>query len=129
MTTEKPIGTKFLNVDLDIRTQSGLDELINAFNSSAFVLSKTEHQASFELSEIYPASIDEAVLHFSVLIKAFPLHIRTLWEQCEVRQMNIGIQGGVEPYAAYFALSENAVLLLASIHAEIVFTVYGSGLS
>jgi hypothetical protein len=91
------------------------------------VLNKTKHEASIELSGIQPKSIDEAVLHFSALIKALPSRVSTIWEQCEVRKMNIGIQGGAQPHEAYFALSENTVSLLASIRAEIVFTVYGYG--
>jgi hypothetical protein len=38
--------TEFLNVDLDLHVRDGLDDMIDAFGASVFVLQRTAHQVS-----------------------------------------------------------------------------------
>jgi hypothetical protein len=40
--------------------------------------------------------------------------------------MNIGIQGGTEPHAAYFTIRSETVRQLASFQIEIALTVYAA---
>ena len=58
------------------------------------------------------------------LIHALPPVGRNIWNQCDCRSFNIGIEGGNEPHAAVFAISSEVVALLAEIQAEISLTIY-----
>jgi len=116
--------TTFLNADLDIRAKQGLKELVEAFGSSVIILNdETEGAVSLEL-ESQSQYVDEAILNFYEIIHALPLEIRKIWDQCEVRSINIGIQAGSTPTSKEFRLSHSAISLLSSINAEVVITVY-----
>jgi hypothetical protein len=115
--------TEFLNVDLDIRARSRLHDLLMPIARRILVLHQTEREASIELSA-NATSLEPTILRFVRLIKSLPPEARNIWDRCQYRRMNIGIQAGTEPYAAEFALSHKALTALASIHAEIVVTVY-----
>jgi hypothetical protein len=115
--------TEFLNVDLEIRARTGLDELLRSMAPSVIVLNQSEHFASIELNEDYP-SPEETVVKLIELITSLPPAARDIWNQCGWRRLDIGIQARNEPYAATFALSERTVSLIAAFKLEVVFTVY-----
>ena len=115
--------THFLNVDLDIRARAGLDELLRSMAPSVIVMYQAEQSASVELNESY-LSLDETIVKLAELIKSLPFHARNIWDQCEARELNIGIQAGNEPYAATFAISSKAVLMLAEAKFEVIITTY-----
>jgi hypothetical protein len=118
--------TRFLNVDLDLYWGGpALPELLLALEPDLFVLHQDEHRASLELSE-QPEDVEAAITGFAERILRLPPDVRALWDRCGKRTMDIGIQSGEQPSSAYFTLSSRTVALLASIQAELVFTVYGS---
>lgn len=123
MSTEKQNKTRFLNVDLDIQCMSGLENLLNFLNPHVFVLGKDEKSASVELNTQY-RSLDETLQGFVELIKSLPQQSANIWNHCEKRVFNIGIQGGIEPREAFFFLSHKTISLLTSIQAEVQITVY-----
>ena len=69
-------------------------------------------------------SLDETIVKLVELIKSLPSQARNIWDQCEARELNIGIQAGNEPYAATFAISSKAVLMLAEAKFEVIITTY-----
>ncbi len=115
--------TAFLNVDLDIRAASGLNEILTSIASSVVVLHQTEQDASIELAG-NTASLEETVVSLVKLIESLAPNARKIWNLCEFRKFNIGVQAGKEPHAACFALSRTAISLLSAVQAEVVFTVY-----
>jgi hypothetical protein len=115
--------TDFLNVDLDLRAERGLDELLGALEPFVIVLNNTTHEASVELNGTF-SSLEETLVNLISLVNAHPPQARTIWNQCDFRRMNIGIQAGHEPHQTYFAISSKVVSLLASVQAEITLTVY-----
>jgi hypothetical protein len=119
---EKSVTT-FLNVDLDLRAQSGLEELLAHLQPAAFVLHQTAEFACVEASKEH-WSLEQAVVDLVEIIQSLPPQAKAIWSRCESRTFNIGIQAGSEPHQAYFALSGNAVSLLASVQADITITVY-----
>ena len=123
MPSKKQPITQFLNVDLDVCVRSGLENLIEAMSPHVVILHQTKETASLELSEETP-NLDEAIIRFAQLIAALPPQAKNIWNQCERRSMNIGIQAGLEPRSAAFLLSSKAVSALTDIRSEIVFTVY-----
>lgn len=125
MPSESAAQTDFRNVDLDIRAQSGLQELLEGLKDSIYVMNnETQGFASVELLDVQPESIDHAVRLYFDLVQALSPRLRNIWDNCEIRCMNIGVQAGTEPYSKLFNISRETISLLSSIHADVVFTVY-----
>jgi hypothetical protein len=116
-------ATSFLNVDLDLRDEHGLDDLLRHLGDDVFVLHQTAQEASLELSGEHE-SLESCVRGWIALVQALPDEARRLWNRCDDRKLNVGIQAGVEPHAEYFSMSREAVSLLASVQFEIVLTIY-----
>ena len=114
--------THFLNVDLDIRARAGLDQLLRSMAPSVIVMNQSEHFASVELNETL--SLEETAVKFIELIESFSPAVRDIWNRCEWRRLNIGVQAGSQPHSSTFALSERIVSLIAAVKLEVVFTVY-----
>jgi hypothetical protein len=115
--------TKFLNMDLDIHAQTGLEQLLRSISSSVMVLHQAEQKASVELNESF-ASLEETAVGLVKLINSMGRQARDIWDQCEWQRLNIGIQAGNEPYASTFAISSKTVSMLADAKFEVSFTVY-----
>ena len=123
MPSEEESVTTFLNVDLDLQAQYGIEELLGYLGSSVIVLNQTEQFASIESTRSH-SSPEETIRNLIELIHALPPEGRDIWNQCDYRRFNIGIEGGNEPHAAVFAISSEVVSLLAGIQAEITLTIY-----
>ncbi|KRR25055.1 hypothetical protein CQ14_25605 [Bradyrhizobium lablabi] len=115
--------TQFLNVDLDIRVQGGLETLLDAMGSSVVVLNQAAQTASVELNA-YDLSLEEAAARLAELVNSLSPEARTIWGQCELRSLNIGILAGVEPHSSEFAISKETVSAIADAGLEVVVTVY-----
>jgi hypothetical protein len=115
--------TRFLNVDLDLRAEAGIEELLGYLEPSMLVLNKTAMEATLELNQEYD-SLEETVAGFIAVVRSLPPPAISLWERCELRRMNIGVQAGMQPHQALFVLSKDAVASLADVRAEVMFTVY-----
>jgi hypothetical protein len=115
--------TTFLNVDLEIRVQSGLEELLGHFEPLAFALHQTTQDALVELNAEYN-SLEDCLVKLVELVQSLPEQARTIWDRCEFRRMNIGIQAGYEPHDTCFTISSRTIALLAGLQTELSFTVY-----
>jgi hypothetical protein len=123
MSSKDKSVTEFLNVDLDIRVQAGLQAILDAMASSVIVLNQSAQTASVELNENY-SSLEETTARLVELVNSLPPEAKTIWGQCELRNLNVGIQAGVEPHSSAFAISQETVSALADAGLEVVFTVY-----
>jgi hypothetical protein len=123
--SEKSSSTMFLNVDIDIHAEAGLDELLRTFGSFVLVLNQTEKDASFELAQEY-STLDDTLINLIQLVQSLPLEAKNIWNECDFRKFNIGIQCGHGCYETSFPISEKTLTLLASIQAEIAVTIYAS---
>ena len=123
MPSDETSTTAFLNVDLDLHAQHGIGELLGYFGTSATVLNQTELFASIESTKNHD-SLEEAIRNLIELIHTLPPEGRNVWNQCDYRRFNIGIEGGNEPHAAEFTISSEVVSLLAGIQAEMILTIY-----
>jgi hypothetical protein len=115
--------TEFLNVDLDIRGRAGLEELLEAMASDVIVMSQSAETASVELNEAY-LSLEETAAKLIALINSLPPEAKAIWDQCESRRLDVGIQAGVEPYSSTFDISKETVSALAAAGFEVAFTIY-----
>jgi hypothetical protein len=125
MSSENKSVTEFLNVDLDIRAQDGLQTLLDALAPFVVVLNQTEKTASLELNESC-SSLEETAAGLIEAVNSLPPEAKAIWERCELRSLNIGIQAGAEPQSSGFAISKETVSAIADARLEVVFTVYAS---
>jgi hypothetical protein len=125
MAFEGKSATEFLNIDLDLRAPSGLESLLRFLEPSVLVMNQAEQEASIELNA-QASSLEGTLVLWIELIQSLPEAARAIWDQCELRSMNIGIQGGTEPHAAYFTIGSETVRQLASFQIEIALTVYAA---
>jgi hypothetical protein len=117
--------TRFLNVDLLIRTQSGCSNLLSALGDSVFVLYSDEHGANLELLGEQPESPESAIVRFSSLITRLSGDAREEWNRCQERILDVGILPGEEPHETRYRLAASTLALAASMGADVAFTVYG----
>jgi hypothetical protein len=125
MAFEGKSSTEFLNIDLDLRAPSGLEDLLRFLEPSVLVMRQAAQEASIELNA-EASSLEGTLVLWIELIQSLPEPVRAIWDQCEVRSMNIGIQGGIEPHAAYFTIPSETVRQLATLQIEIALTVYAA---
>ncbi|AKQ67753.1 hypothetical protein A176_004665 [Myxococcus hansupus] len=115
--------TTFLNVDLILKSQTGVSKLLTALGESILVLNDEQGFVSLELAE-QPASPEEAVNQLLSLIDALPTEARDEWAQCNERTLDVGIQSGASPHEASFRMSSTVLARAANLGADVVFTVY-----
>jgi hypothetical protein len=115
--------TQFLNVDLDLRSTQDLTSLLEAMKAHAFTLHHEADHARLELRD-HPDEVDGTLLGFIAAVEALPPPARALWDQCEERALDIGIQAGATPHSTTFSIAATTVEKLARIGATLCFTVY-----
>jgi hypothetical protein len=123
MTASDSAATEFLNVDLDLRLKDGLDALLGYLEPSTLLLHRTEQEASLELLR-ESRSLEETLRDWVECVDALPPEAKELWRRCDMRQLNIGIQAGHRPHAAFFASPSALIATIADAQFEIAFTVY-----
>ncbi len=111
--------TELLNVGLELRTEGELDDFLAALGNKIIVTGRegpntSLFYASLEFKETCN-SVDEMVAMVLATVRSLPPNIQATWEGCVSRQVNIGIQGGVEPANCQFDLSDKTAALLASM--------------
>jgi hypothetical protein len=58
------------------------------------------------------------------LIKCLPRSERQLWNTAKIRDFNIGLQAGLQPFCTEFALEAETVRATSDLDARIVLSVY-----
>ena len=119
-------STRFLNVDLDLRAKFGLKKLLKAFGSKIIVMNHEIEGRAYVEATKQPKSIDDAILNYFKMVKSLSSTDQSIWENCEVRRMNIGIHAGELPHEKAFSLSKKSIERLHMLNAEVVFTVYAN---
>lgn len=122
--------TCFLNVDLEMRSGSDLTALLAAWGDAVFVLRNSEEDHGWTVRlELCPdpPDLNGCVVGYSWLVGVLPPALRALWDACEDRCLDLGIQASSGPPSTSFELSAEAVGLLEALNARLVVTVYGAG--
>ena len=118
--------TKFLNVDLELRGAGDLDELLEALEPYAFVMSyEPGSYAALELNED-PATAKDAICQFHDAIQSLPASAKATFDGLKSRCFDIGIQSGSDAAPAFFRLPVETLALVSALKAEVTFTVYGA---
>jgi hypothetical protein len=123
--------THFLNVDLDIYSNSDLQPLVDAFGKKVSVLHcgriHRTYKAVLEVTK-YTTNPDATIRALCDLIAALPAPAKRLWKEAKSRDFSIGIQAGEQPNSTDFALSADTVMQAAKVGARILITVYGAAM-
>ena len=121
--------TRFLNVDLELVSTKEVDPLLAHWSDATFTLRDSVDASRrtiwLELGGA-PQDADAAVRDFADLVETLPADLRNLWNDCEDRCLNVGVEGGASPDASAFRISTGSIVALAAMSARLEFTVYGS---
>ena len=121
-------ATNFLNVDLDVYSESRLEPLVAAFGDEVSVhyvgREGSRYGAHLELG--FPRSADTGIKALAALVRRLPTSARKLWKNAQVKDFNIGIQGGIKPHCCEFPLSLDTLSAVVKLGACVVITVYAA---
>jgi hypothetical protein len=130
--------TAFLNVDLDIWAAYDLTPLVRAFGphvsdmfTGAAQAEEGGYQTHLELlvGELDPWNPDVAIQTFVRLIDGLPPDAKRLWDGANLRNFDIGIQGGVTPRAFQLSVCPDTLAAVSRLNANIALTVYAVDLA
>ncbi len=121
--------THFLNVDLDIYSNTDLEPLVAAMGEKVDVCFvgrvKRTYQAHLELWDSgLSQSAASIICGFCALIRKLPKAAVKLWIGAKVRDFNVGEQAAMQPHSYEVALAPETVRAAAELNARIVLTVY-----
>ena len=123
-------STYFLNVDLELVSRADLAPLLTELAPATLTLRDSlengQQTAWLELDGGNPPDADHAVSRFVTLVRALSPDAREIWNACDDRCFNIGIQTGPTPHSMAFRLSAGSIAGIAEVGARLEFTVYGS---
>lgn len=124
--------TELLNVGLELRTEGELEDFLAALGNKITVTGRegpntSLFYASLEFKEKCN-SVDETVATVLTTVRSLPPNIQAIWDGCVSRQVNIGIQAGIEPANCQFDLSDKTAVLLASMRCGLGVIVHSVAL-
>ena len=123
-----PEATRFLNVDLELVTRGEVDALLAHWGALVMLRDSTENGKRtiwIELEEDH-RGVEPTLDGFLSLVESLPVPLQTLWDDCDDRCFNVGVQAGVLPHAAAFFIASSTLRRIADVNAHIEFTVYGA---
>jgi hypothetical protein len=123
--------TAFLNVDLDIRSRTPLEPLVEAFGQKVIVLHVgrwgRRYGAHVEMANGgHQQDADRLVRRLVALVKKLPRSSRRLWKEAQSREFNVGIQAGLKPRVFELRFQPATLESVAAIGGRIVITVYAA---
>lgn len=119
----------YLNTDLDLISQVDLKDLASQLESLGvspihvelkddgrwLAIFETEHQHT---------EPEANVAEILTAVESLPDLLRTVWVQCDLRDINIGYACGEEPWAFNQGLSPQILGRMAAVHASLRITLY-----
>jgi hypothetical protein len=115
----------FLNVDLDVGSLESLAPLIEALEPIAHTLERPLGMASFELNKpSHPGDPGHMIFEFVRALNALPPPALELWQRASRRTFDVGIQSHRGPASDAYRLAPQLLTAVASVNAELTFTIY-----
>lgn len=122
--------TNFLNVDLDIYSNTPLDPIVAAFGEQVSVhyvgRERNRYAAHVSFADSFQKGGDELIGALAGLVRNLPRATRRLWEQTQSREFNIGIQAGLKPRSYELRVETHTLKAVAALRGNIVVTVYAA---
>jgi hypothetical protein len=122
----------FLNVDLEVVGTVDLNPLVEHLAGAAFVLRDTSDDGRrtlwFELEQPGDPerTVDATLRCFIALLSTLSPPLTALWEACDDRCLNIGIQRGLAPHSSGYRVDAETLARLAAISTRLEITIYGA---
>lgn len=80
--------TRFLNVDIDFRGDTGdLEDFLRPIETSVVVLNQTQREASVELAKEF-LSLEETIVNLAEFVRPLPPEAKNIWNRFEFRKVN-----------------------------------------
>jgi hypothetical protein len=119
--------THFLNVDLDVRSREGLEELVAAFGGHDLYCGKVvrSYLASFEV-HVRSRRVEPTIRALVRRAASLRGRAKELWEKASHRDFNIGFQAGEGPHSYEAVISNETLQAVAALGGRIVVTIYGA---
>ena len=120
-------ATHFLNVDLELVTRGEIGPLLAQWSKKVVVLrDSVDDDRRTVWLELHgqPGEVEHAVLGFLDLLGKLPDDVRELWNGCDDRCFNVGIQVGSTPHDSTYTISPRTLGRIAAVMARVAFTVY-----
>lgn len=121
-------ATRFLNVDLELVTTGEVDALLGHWGALVMLRDSVDDGKRtiwIELAEELPDA-ESTLGGFLALVEALPVALRMVWDDCEDRCFNVGIQAGATPHSAAFRMAPNTLRRIANSNSRVEVTVYGA---
>lgn len=119
--------SKFITVDLDVKSRSDLDFLVKAWKGRMIPMHVPklgrQHWLRLELFP-QPKSPAEAIRRVGKLVGGLSTRGRTVWRRAQSKEFDIGIQAGFEERSGEWVLEPRIVKTVAELGARVRFTVY-----
>jgi hypothetical protein len=121
----------FLNVDLDLKSTADLAPLLDAFGEKVMVLHAgrigRKRWLRLMLTQ-QPKNPTDGILGLAKVVTGLRGRARTVWARAR-KEVDIGVQGGLQPASAEWLLEHHAVVAAARLGMQIRFTVYSPRLA
>lgn len=120
---------RYLNTDLDLESASDLTELVNALEAQGmFTLHLTHAEngkwsARLETGESF-AEPGESIAAMLGALDSLPQAYRQVWENCELKEFNIGYDCGDEPWAYNQGLTSELLRQMTEHNMTLRWTLY-----
>lgn len=118
---------KFLNVDLEVGTRGALALLIAELSPRLHELHRGKIRSLNRVHYEVGGCVSDADSTVKALIEAvqqLTTAARRIWDRAELRDFNIGIQGGIEPASIEIALATTTLAQVVALGGRVVVTVY-----
>lgn len=121
------MNIQYLNTDLDIKSQADISPIIKAFGNKVYVLHQENKEGYYCASlEINDRVIDANLTaeYFCHLVDRLPDHIRTIWDNCDERILDMGYESGKLPNYYRSELKLSTIQKIAEVGMSIAITIY-----
>lgn len=120
--------TKYLNTDLDLKSNENLQALVDDLGNKTFVLHHgiiyDSNHAAFELSRDIGLTPEEAVNGFCELIENLSPQAKKIWDGCFKRILDVGIEAGDMPRPFMLEISSPTLNRISALGISLMVSVY-----
>ncbi len=124
----KPEPPQFLNVDLEVLSQSDLSEFAKSFGSKKVSVLYCDRQAEEFLAALELVTMrrspEQLLARFCDLLEAMPPKVARLWREASRRTFDIGIESGISQQALALKISPATLARITALGATVAVTVY-----
>ncbi|HEY0993717.1 MAG TPA: hypothetical protein VGD80_41970 [Kofleriaceae bacterium] len=118
---------QFLNVDLEIGARGKLAPLIAELAPRLLELHRGKigalNRVHYEIG-VYVSDADSTMQALIEALQQLTPAARRIWDRAELRDFNIGIQGGLEPGHTEIAVATRTLAQVVALGGRLVVTVY-----